>query len=192
MTGASGFTNVAEGMESRGIAAGAARGAAAGIAASLVMAMFAMLAALTYQHTGFFTPLYHIASSLARGDAMMESMQAAMAGNSFTFVFGPAALGAFVHMVVGAAYGAAFGIAARLLRWRGPVLIAAATVWGFIVFVISAWVGLPLAASVLGGGDPIRNMATMVGYPTFIGEHLLYGAVLGLLLAVPRRGSMIH
>ena len=123
---------------------------------------------------------------------MMESMQAAMAGNSFTFVFGPAALGAFVHMVVGAAYGAAFGIAARLLRWRGPVLIAAATVWGFIVFVISAWVGLPLAASVLGGGDPIRNMATMVGYPTFIGEHLLYGAVLGLLLAVPRRGSMIH
>ncbi|MGB3356216.1 MAG: hypothetical protein WBB00_26085 [Mycobacterium sp.] len=192
MTRASGVTNADEGVESRGIAAGAAWGAAAGIAASLVMAMFAMLAALTYQHTGFFAPLYHIASALAPGDTMMQSMQSAMAGNAFTFVFGPAALGAMIHTVVGAAYGAVFGVAARLLRWRGPVLIAAATAWGFVVFVISAWVGLPLAASLLGGGDPISNMATMVGYPTFIGEHLLYGAVLGLLLAAARRRGVLH
>ncbi|MCV7151066.1 hypothetical protein H7I57_07165 [Mycobacterium pyrenivorans] len=151
------------------------------------MAMYAMVAALTYQHTGFFTPLYHIAATLAPGDAMMESMQSAMAGNSFTFVFGPAALGAFIHMMVGAAYGAMFGVVARLLRCHGAVLVAAAVAWGLVVFAISSWVGLPVAASLLGGGDPIRDMAAMVGYQTFIAEHLLYGAVLGLLLAAPQR-----
>lgn len=192
MTRASGSTSAAEGVAGKGIATGAAWGAAAGIAASLVMAMFAMLAALTYQQTGFFTPLYHIASTLAPGDAMMQSMQAAMAGNSFTFMFGPAALGALIHMIVGAGYGAIFGVAARVLRWDGATLIAAGTVWGFAVFAISAWVGLPLAASLLGGGDPISNMATMVGYPTFIGEHLLYGAVLGVLLAAQRRRGVFH
>lgn len=175
------------GVGGRGVVTSAVWGAAAGVGASLVMAMYAMVAALTYQHTGFFTPLYHIAATLAPGDAMMESMQSAMAGNSFTFVFGPAALGAFIHMMVGAAYGAMFGVVARLLRCHGAVLVAAAVAWGLVVFAISSWVGLPVAASLLGGGDPIRDMAAMVGYQTFIAEHLLYGAVLGLLLAAPQR-----
>jgi hypothetical protein len=174
-------------VHSKSTVAAAAWGAAAGVGASLVMAMYAMIAALTYQHTGFFTPLYHIAAALAPGEAMMQSMQSAMAGNSFTFVFGPAALGAIIHMMVGAAYGAVFGGVARLLRWHGAMLVAAAVAWGLVVFAISAWVGLPLAASLFGGGDPIRNMATMVGYPTFIVEHLLYGAALGLLLVSPLR-----
>ena len=178
--------------ESKGVAAAAAWGAAAGIGASLVMAMFAMIAALTYQNTGFFTPLYHIASVLAPGDAMVQSMQSAMAGESFTFLFGPAVLGAGIHMAVGAAYGALFGVIARLLRWHGAVLVGMAVVWGFVVFAVSAWVGLPVAASLFGGGDPISNMASMVGYPTFIAEHLAYGAVLGLLLITPLRRGVIH
>lgn len=110
-------------------------------------------------------------------------MQAAMAGNSFTFLFGPAMLGAVIHMMVGAAYGAVFAVIARVLRWHGAALVGAAALWGLVVFAISSWIGLPLAASLFGGGDPIRNMASMVGYPTFLAEHLLYGAVLGLLLA---------
>ncbi|MDZ7884147.1 MAG: hypothetical protein U5N53_15125 [Mycobacterium sp.] len=124
-------------------------GAVAGAGASLVMAMFAMIAALTYQGTGFFTPLYHIASVFAPGDAMMQSMQAGMAGSSFTFLFGPAALGALIHMMVGAGYGVAFALAARALQLHGAVLIGAATVWGLAVFAISAWIGLPAAAAAL-------------------------------------------
>ncbi|CAA0127020.1 Uncharacterised protein [Mycolicibacterium vanbaalenii] len=177
---------------SKGPVAAAAWGAAAGIGASVVMAMFAMIAALTYQNTGFFTPLYHIASTLAPGDAMMQSMQSAMAGDSFTFLLGPAVLGALIHMAVGAAYGALFGVVAGLLRWHGAVLVGAAVLWGFVVFAVSAWVGLPIAASLFGGGDPIRNMAMMVGYPTFVGEHLAFGAVLGLLLIAPLRRGVIH
>ncbi|MGS2810527.1 hypothetical protein [Nocardia sp. MW-W600-9] len=161
----------------------AARGAVAGIVASLVMAMYAMIAAATYQHTGFFTPLYHIASTIIAPDAMMASMMAAGSGSTFTFDFGPAVLGAVIHMMVGAMYGAAFAVLALLARLHGIVLIAAALAWGAVVFAVSTWIGLPLAAAVFGGGDPIRDMASMVGYPTFLGEHLLFGATLGLLLA---------
>ncbi len=185
--GASVGTPATAGVDSNSVVKGAVWGAAAGVGASLVMAMYAMIAALTYQHTGFFTPLYHIASVLAPGEAMMQSMESAMAGNAFTFVFGPAMLGAIIHMMTGAAYGAIFGVVAQLLRWHGAMLVGAALVWGFVVFAVSAWIGLPLAASLLGGGEPISNMATMVGYPTFITEHLLYGAVLGILLASPLR-----
>ncbi|MFY9918519.1 MAG: hypothetical protein WAL26_09000, partial [Mycobacterium sp.] len=93
------------GEDSRRLAVTAMWGAAAGIGASVVMAAFAMIAASTYQRTGFFTPLYHIAATLGPGDAMMQSMQGAMAGDSFTFVFGPAVLGTVIHMMVGAVYG---------------------------------------------------------------------------------------
>ncbi|MDZ4268708.1 MAG: hypothetical protein U1D00_23980, partial [Mycobacterium sp.] len=50
-------------------------GAVAGVIGSLAMAMFAMIAAATYQHTGFFTPLYHIGSLLLDPSTMMASME---------------------------------------------------------------------------------------------------------------------
>jgi hypothetical protein len=50
-------------------------GAGGGVIASLVMAMFAMIAGATYLNSGFFTPLYHIASTFIAPDAMMQSMQ---------------------------------------------------------------------------------------------------------------------
>jgi hypothetical protein len=47
--------------------------------------------------------------------------------------------------------------------------------------------GLPLAAALFDGGDPIRDMASIAGYPTFVIEHLLFGATLGIpLLGVAR------
>lgn len=56
--------------------------------------------------------------------------------------------------------------------------------YGFLVFVVSADLTLPLGAAVFNSGDPIKNMAEMAGWGTFIVEHLLYGLVLGLLAAV--------
>ena len=172
------------------LAHGATAGAVAGVLASLAMAAFAMLAALTYQGVGFFTPLHHIASVVASPQPMMGSMESAMSGSPFVVTAGTALLGVVIHMVTGAAYGAVFGILAVLARLRGAVLVAAGAVFGLLVFAFSAFVGLPAAASLLGGGDPIANMAEMVGYGTFVTEHLLYGGVLGLvLLALLRRGS---
>ncbi|QFS94630.1 hypothetical protein FIV07_28045 (plasmid) [Mycobacterium sp. THAF192] len=160
-------------------------GAGGGVIASLVMAMFAMIAGATYLNSGFFTPLYHIASTFIAPDAMMQSMQAAMAGQLFTFLPGPALAGAIIHMMVGAMYGAVFGLIAAWTRLHGATLVAAATAWGLVVFAVSAWIALPVAAALFGGGDPIQNMAAMVGYPTFILEHLMFGAALGLVLLKP-------
>jgi hypothetical protein len=166
----------------RGVAPALAWGVVTGVGASLVMAMYAMIAAATYQQTGFFTPLYHIAATFVAPDTMMSSMQAAMAGDTFTFALGPAVLGAIIHMMVGAMYGVIFAVVAHYLKWHGMVLVGAGIVWGLVVFAFSTWIGLPVAAALFGGGDPIRDMASMVGYPTFLVEHLLFGATLGSLL----------
>ncbi|MEP7017921.1 MAG: hypothetical protein ABI899_07880 [Actinomycetota bacterium] len=109
-----------------------------------------------------------------------------MAGNTFYFTFGPAALGAMIHMMIGAIYGAMFAIAAVLLRLRGPVLIGAGTACGAMVFVISSFIALPIAASPFSSGDQISQMASKVGYGTFVTEHVLFGLALGLLLASRR------
>jgi len=102
------------------------------------------------------------------------------------FAVGPALLGAVVHMMVGAAYGAVFGLLAALPRLRGVMLIADGAVWGAVVFAVSSFVALPVAASVFGSGDQIIQMAKMVGYGTFAIEHVIFGVTLGMMLALRR------
>lgn len=181
-TAASGRPSADGVAATRAVALTLVRGAVAGVGASLMMAMYAMVAAATYLHTGFFTPLYHIAATFVSPDTMMASMQSAMAGNTFTFALGPAVSGAMIHMMVGAMYGTIFAVVAHYLKWSGALLVGAGTLWGFVVFAVSTWIALPLAAALFGGGDPIADMAGRVGYPTFLVEHLLFGAALGMLL----------
>lgn len=161
-------------------------GAAWGAVASLVMAMYAMVASATYQHHGFFTPLYHIASTFIAPNELMASMQHAMMGGTFFFAFGPAVLGAVIHMMTGAMYGAVFAVAIHALRLGGLALIGAGAVWGAMVFAVSSWIGLPVAAKLFGSGDQITHMARMVGYPTFLVEHVLFGLTLAALLLTRR------
>jgi hypothetical protein len=158
-------------------------GAIGGVIASLVMAGYAMIASVTYQHHGFFTPLYHIASVFIAPKTLMMSMQHAMAGSSFYFSTGQAVLGALVHMMVGLMYGAVFGVLIAAARLRGPMVAAAGAVWGVVVLAASTWVGLPAAAKIFSSGDQITHMAKMVGYGTFLVEHVLFGLALGLLVA---------
>ncbi len=114
---------------------------------------------------------------------MMTSMARAAEGHLFYLALGPALLGAAIHMMIGAMYGAVFASVAGLLRLRGPMLVVAGAVWGGVAFVTSSFVALPVAASLLGSGDQIARMASMVGYGTFLAEHLVFGVALGLLLA---------
>jgi hypothetical protein len=164
-------------------------GVAAGVIGSLVMAMYAMIAAATYQHSGFFTPLYHIASVFIDPSTMMASMQQAMAGSNFYFAFGPAVVGAIVHMMVGAMYGVGLAVIARTAKLQGFSLISAGMIYGVIVFAVSAWIGLPLAAAILSSGDQITNMASMVGYGTFLVEHVMFGVAAALVLLPSARHS---
>lgn len=158
-------------------------GALAGVAASIGMAMYAMGASWA-KDTGFFTPLYHIASLVTDQDAMMSSMMGGMEeGDAFTFVLDTALVGAAIHLATGAAYGAIFGGVVARIRVGTPLLAGLGIVYGAIVFAVSAWIGLPAAAALFDAGAPIENMAEMAGWGTFVVEHLLYGAVLGLLVA---------
>jgi hypothetical protein len=103
----------------RQFGAAAAWGAAAGLVGSVFMAVYAMTAAATYQQIGFFTPMYHIASILISPDAMMASMLRAASGHAVTFWLGPFLVGAIIHMMVGASYGAVFGVLIRLAAFPG-------------------------------------------------------------------------
>lgn len=159
-----------------------ALGTVTGVIASLVMAMYAMIAALTYQGVGFFTPLYHIASLVISPDHMMMSMQQAGAGHSFAFYAGPALVGAAIHMMTGAMFGAMFVAIVDAARLRGVVVLVAGAFWGVVVYMSSAFVLLGLAATIFGSGDQIKNMGSLVGQGTFFVEHVIYGAALGALM----------
>ena len=167
----------------QGLARVGARGAVLGAVASVAMGAAAMMAAATYQGVGFFSPLYHIASVVISPSTLMASMQHAASGGAFYLAAGPALLGLAIHMMVGAMYGVPFAMVAARLRLGARLLVAAATLWGAGVFVVSSFVGLPVAAAVLGSGDQVAHMASMVGYGTFLAEHLVFGLTLGLLLA---------
>lgn len=162
-----------------------------GVVGAVVMAMYAMIAAATYQHTGFFTPLYHIASPIIGTDTLMRSM-----GTTY-FSLGPALVGAAVHMMVGAFFGLVFALGASRIGLRGPAAVAVGIVYGLVVMLFMAFIGLPITAAVLRGGDMVGDMATLVGWPTFSVEHAIYGLVLGVVWAargvtVDHVGSTAH
>lgn len=164
-------------------------GAGAGVIASMAMASYAMIASWQ-KGTGFFTPLFHIASLWASKDSMTASMQAAVAGDAFQLALGPAVLGAVIHMMTGAMYGAAFGVIAWRLAVGAAALAGLGLAYGFVVFAMSAYVALPVSAAVFGSGDEITHMASMAGWGTFVVEHLLFGLSLGALVAMARAHAM--
>lgn len=145
--------------------------------AGAAMAMFAMVASVTYQHHGFFTPMFHISALCGSSDAMMRSSMEAIAGSKFWFSAGPAVLGLSIHMMTGALFGIGFAFLAR--RLPRTLLVPAGAMYGLAVFVVSAFVGLPVAAKITGSGDVISDMASMVGWATFAVEHMMFGLVLG-------------
>ena len=162
-------------------------GALLGAGAAVVMGVFAMIASATYHDTGFFTPLHHIASALIDPDAMMRSMEAGMAGDTFAISPGPALLGLALHVVTGAFWGAIFGLIVTTGRLRGVGGLVAGVPYGLVVMVVMAFVALPLIAAIFDGGEPISDMPRLAGWGTFTIEHAIYGAVLGLWPL--RRGS---
>jgi hypothetical protein len=155
-------------------------GALLGVVAALVMGMFAMIASATYHDTGFFTPLHHIASALIEPTAMMRSMEAGMAGDTFAISVGPALLGLALHLATGAFWGAIFGLIVSTGWLRGVTGLIAGIVYGLAVMLVMAFLALPVIAAAFGGGEPISEMPRLAGWGTFAIEHAMYGAVLGL------------
>jgi hypothetical protein len=165
-------------------------GVGAGILGAALMAAFAMTASATYHGTGFFTPLYHIAASILSPDTMMASATEAQAGNPFHLVALPALAGILLHLSVGAVFGAVFPLVGRLLGVRRWGWLALGITYGAAVLLLMSFVGLPIAAALFGGGDPIANMPELAGWWTFGIEHVLFGSVLGLVFVSSGRGRI--
>ena len=155
-------------------------GALWGMAGAFVMAIYAMIAGATYLNSGFFTPMYHIASTFIDPQQMMISMEQAMKGDAFYFTFGAAGFGMLVHLVVGAIYGIVFALLARAGKLAGPASVGVGALYGLVVMLFSSFVGLRIAAALFGGGDPISDMPSMVGWSTFTIEHVIFGVILGI------------
>lgn len=79
-----------------------------------------------------------------------------MSGSDFHFVFGTA--------VMGAMYGAVFGLVVSRLNLKLALLAGVGLVYGAIVIAMSSFIGLPLAAAIFDSGDPIKSMAEMAGW----------------------------
>jgi hypothetical protein len=158
-------------------------GAFGGVIGSLAMAMYAMIISGAVKHTGYFTPLYHIASSVISGKAMMSSMLGPIQGHNFYFDSGPAIVGGIVHMMTGAIAGAIFGIIISKIHPSRAITVVAGTMFGLLVLVVNGFIGLPIASHLFGGGKPISDMAKIVGWGHFTVEHVIFGMMLGIVVA---------
>ena len=158
-------------------------GILAGMVAAVPMGIFSMIAAATYQHRGFFTPMYHIASLLG-DDTAARSLQEAASGDVFFFVPEPTIFGVAMHLVVGGFFGAIFSVVARAVVARiGPSrasIIAVGVAYALLVMLLMSLVLVPAADAVLSGEERVSSFASVAGWGTFTIQHVIYGLVLGL------------
>jgi hypothetical protein len=163
-------------------------GMMAGMTAAVPMAIFAMIASATWQHAGFYTPWYRIAAVLDPLPLQASLEEAATDRPSFYFYPQPMFAGTAVHLAIGGFFGILFVALVRALRVRGPVggsglrsasPLVAGVLYGLAVAALMGLALLPVFAEWLGGGRQIAEAASIVGWPTFLAWHLVYGIGLG-------------
>ncbi len=146
-------------------------GAIAGVIAGIVFAMFEMIMA-AIMGDGFFMPLRMIGAIVLGEDALMPSYS----------LVGAAVVGLVVHMLLSAVYGAMFGALVGLvpaLAENRTMLIVAATLYGFALWLINFYVVAPMAFEWFGMADSVVQ---------FVAHTFFFGTVLGLLI-LARRSS---
>src|SRR5437588_11568927 len=100
-------------------------GALVGMLGGILMALFTMLATVTYLQMGFFTPLYAIAAPLIGQQPLMTSLQQ----GSFYLALGPALLGLVIHLLWAALWGVIFVLLASRLHLTGVVAIISGLIY---------------------------------------------------------------
>jgi len=121
-----------------------------------------------------------IISASLGGDIWLEAKQiaAVVYGPSAAaqpgFAAGPVLVGTLLHLIVSAALGALFGIVARRtlhLTSEFGTMVMGGLIYGMLIWLVGYFVVLPLI------NPPLRETYA----PAFIVQHLVYGAVTGLL-----------
>jgi hypothetical protein len=121
-----------------------------------------------------------IISASLGGDIWLESKQIAAvvygpaAAAQPGFVAGPVIVGTLLHLIVSAAFGAIFGIVTRrvlgLTSEFGTPLMAG-LIYGLLIWLVGYFIVLPR----------INPLLLETYAPSFVIQHLVYGAVTGLL-----------
>jgi hypothetical protein len=146
------------------------------------MGLFMMLASATWGHAGVFTPFYRIAGVLDRA-AYDVSLEEAAGGSRFWLEPQTALPGACVHLGLAGFFGMVFVLLARGRPGARPGgLVLAGAAWGLAVAVAMVPV-LRLVGGSVGGGDLIAEVPARLGWPTYVGMHLVYGLALGAVVA---------
>ncbi len=87
-------------------------------------------------------------------------------------------------MMTGAIAGAIFGVIISKIHVSRVITVVAGTMFGLLVLVVNGFIGLPIISYLFSGGQPISEMAKMVGWGHFTVEHLIFGMMLGIIVAV--------
>jgi hypothetical protein len=140
------------------------RGAAAGVGAGIVFIAITMWFADSMGDPAR-TPLHMIATVVQGDDAMMQ-------GDT------NATVGAIVHLVISAGYGAAFAFVLPWLRMNAIVAVAA-TAYGAVLYVVNFEILAPWLFTTLD----------MANKPFELAIHIVFGGLLGLGLLNPDIGS---
>ncbi len=143
-------------------------GVIAGILAGIVFAMFEMVMAAVMEQ-GFFAPLRMIGAIVLGEGALEPSYSVATA----------APVGLVVHLAMSALYGGVFAVAAAVLRLTGAALVAAATLYGLVLWLVNFFVIAPVLFPWFGMADDVVQ---------FVAHVFFFGSVLGLVTA-PRLAS---
>ncbi|MEV6236073.1 hypothetical protein [Lentzea sp. NPDC051838] len=162
------------------------RGATVGIAAALPTVALLMIAGGTYRGIGFATPMYSVISVLDP-TPMFAALEAVGRGAAAPFQHQAFVAGLATCLMLGAVSGVVFtvGVTRHQVRnWRalaiiGPMhgILMMALFYLGVLFVLSKFLNADLVAFSLSG---------LVGWPTLIAAHVLYGVVLAVWAA--RRG----
>jgi hypothetical protein len=120
-----------------------------------------------------------IISASLGGDIWLEAKQIAAivygpAATQPGFAAGPVLVGTLLHLLVSTAFGALFGIVTRRifhLTSEFGTLLMAGLIYGMLIWLVGYFVVLPL----------INPLLRETYAPAFIVQHLVYGAVTGLI-----------
>jgi hypothetical protein len=148
------------------------------------------VASVAWGQAGFFTPFYRIAAVLDPA-AYDISLEEAASGSKFWFEPQTALPGACVHLGLAAFFGLLFGLLWRGDRRASPgATVLAGIAWGLVVAVVMVPV-LRFCGQTVGGGGLIADAPALMGWPTYVAMHLVYGLSLGAIVALraahPRR-----
>ena len=153
-----------------------------GLVAGVPMGLFMMLASATWGHAGVFTPFYRIAAVLDRA-AYDISLEQAATGSRFWLEPQTALPGVCMHLALAGLFGMVFVLLAHEGRGVRPLaLVLAGVAWGLVVAVIMLPV-LRLVGRSVGGGALVAELPAQLGWPTYLGMHLVYGLALGGVVA---------